>query len=54
MDINFKEKDYTFNFRVAALIRHKNKILVEKNDQVDYYGLVGGRCKLGEDSISAL
>ncbi len=54
MDINFKGEDYTFNFRVAALIRNENKILVEKNNQVDYYGLVGGRCKLGEDSISAL
>lgn len=54
MDINFKGEGYTFNFRVAALIRNENKILVEKNNQVDYYGLVGGRCKLGEDSISAL
>ncbi len=54
MDINFKEEGYTFNLRVAALIRKGNKILVEKNDQVDYYGLIGGRCKLGEDSISAI
>lgn len=54
MDINFKEEGYTFNFRVAALIRNENKILVEQNKQVDYYGLPGGRCKLGEDSISAI
>ena len=54
MDINFKEEGYTFNFRVAALIRNGNKILVEQNKQVDYYGLPGGRCKLGEDSISAI
>lgn len=54
MDICFKENNYTFNFRVAALIRNGNKILVEKNSAVDYYGLVGGRCKLGEDSITAL
>ena len=54
MDINFKEEGYTFNFRVAALIRNGNKILVEQNKQVDYYGLPGSRCKLGEDSISAI
>ena len=54
MDINFKEEGYTFNFRVAALIRNENKILVEQNKQVDYYGLPGGRCKLGEDSLSAI
>lgn len=54
MDINFKEEGYTFNFRVAALIRNENKILVEQNKQVDYYGLPGSRCKLGEDSISAI
>ena len=54
MDINFKEEGYTFNFCVAALIRNGNKILVEQNKQVDYYGLPGGRCKLGEDSISAI
>lgn len=54
MDICFKEANYTFNFRVAALIKNGNKILVEKNNAVDYYGLVGGRCKLGEDSIEAL
>lgn len=54
MDICFKGDNYTFNFRVAALIKNGNKILVEKNNAVDYYGLVGGRCKLGEDSIEAL
>ena len=54
MDINFKWEDYTFNLRVAALIRYENKILVEQNTDVDYYGLVGGRCKLGEDSITAI
>ena len=54
MDINFKGNDITFNFRVAGLIRNGNKILVEKNNQVDYYGLIGGRCKLGESSIEAL
>lgn len=54
MDLNFKEDGITFNLRVACLIKNGNKILVEKNNQVNYYGLVGGRCKLGEDSITAL
>ena len=54
MDINFKGEGITFNLRVAALIRNGCKILVEKNDEVDYYGLVGGRCHLGENSIEAI
>ena len=54
MDINFKENDFTFNYRVAAIIRYQDKLLVEKNSEVDYYGLIGGRCKLGEDSITAI
>lgn len=54
MDINFKEEGYTFNFRVACVIRNGSKILVEQNNEVNYYGLVGVRCKLGEDSISAI
>lgn len=54
MDICFKGDKYTFNFRVAALIKNGNKILVEKNKDVNYYSLVGGRCKFGEDSIHAL
>ena len=54
IDINFKQENITFNFRVAALIRRGEEILVEKNKQVDYYSLPGGRCHLGEDSINAL
>ena len=54
MDINFKEEEFTFNYRVAALIRYQDKLLVEKNIEVEHYGLIGGRCKLGEDSITAL
>lgn len=54
MDINFKGEGITFNLRVAALIRNGTKILVEQNSEVDYYGLVGGRCKLGENSIEAI
>ena len=54
MDINFKGEGITFNLRVAALIRNGTKILVEQNSEVDYYGLVGGRCHLGENSIEAI
>lgn len=54
MDIHFEGEQYTFSVRVAALIRNEDKILVEKNTDVDYYGLIGGRCHLGEDSIEAI
>ena len=54
MDIHFEGEQYTFSVRVAALIRNEDKILVEQNTDVDYYGLIGGRCHLGEDSIEAI
>ena len=45
-------RDIIFNYRVAIIIKNKQKILVQKNDKVSHYTLPGGRCKLGENSIS--
>lgn len=53
MDISFDIANKKFNFRTAAIIRKEDKILVAKiNDNT--YSLIGGRVKLGENSINAL
>lgn len=53
MDISFDIANKRFNFRTAAIIRKEDKILVAKiNDNT--YSLIGGRVKLGENSINAL
>ena len=54
MDITWKIDDTLLNYRVAAIIRFKNKILIEENKNVDYLTLPGGRVKVCETSIQAL
>ena len=48
------DKTTYFNFRVAAFITSKNKVLLEKNQDFDYYNLVGGRVTFNEPSATAL
>ena len=50
MDIVLDLDEYKLNIRAAAVIIHNNKMLVHRNITVNYYGLVGGRVKIGEDS----
>ena len=52
-DINFTLDTKVFNYRVGAVIKKNDKILVQKDGPSDYYTLIGGRCKLGESSIDA-
>ena len=49
MDCTFKTKEGKFNFRVAAIIKNGNKILMAHNpdDESCYYS-VGGRVKMNE------
>ena len=54
MDINFKLEDTTFNFRVGAIIRDNNYILLEYNTVYNYYSFIGGRVKIGEDTSKAV
>lgn len=49
-----EELQVKFNFRVAALILNKDKILLQKSINDDFYSLVGGRVKYFEDSTTAL
>ena len=53
-DINFVEKDEVFNYRVGAIIRNGNKILVQKSNEVDHATMLGGRVSFGEDSEEAI
>lgn len=52
-NVNFEKDNIVFNYRVGAVIKNKDKILVEQNSKVDYYILPGGRCEIGEDSVNA-
>lgn len=54
MDISLNIGDYLFNYRVSAIIRNNNKILLHHNIGKGHYTLPGGRVKSGESSITAL
>ena len=54
MDISLKVGEYMLNYRVAALIKNKNKILTHHTIGKDHFTLPGGRVKAGESSITAL
>ena len=53
-DICIKLDEERFNFRVAAVLRYNNKILIQKAEKDDFFSLVGGRVRLGEKTIEAL
>ena len=53
-NVHFEKNNYVFNYRVAAIIKKGDKILVQRQKQVSYFSLLGGRCEMGEDSITAI
>lgn len=53
-DICINNENAKFNFRVAAIFRYKNKVLIQKSEKDNFYGLIGGRVKLDEKTIEAL
>lgn len=53
-DISVKVGEHLLNYRVSAVIRNGNKILVHHGIKRDYYTLPGGRVKDGESTITAL
>lgn len=53
-DLSVMIDDIKLNIRVGAIIKYQNKILVEKNKNVDFYVVPGGRLKSLEDSQTAL
>lgn len=54
MDITFKTEEGRFNFRVAAIIIHNEKLLVMKDEGYPYFYLPGGRVSLHEKAEEAL
>lgn len=52
MEIYFKRGNQSFNFRVAAIIKKDNQILVSKFN--DTYTLPGGRVRFGETTEKGL
>ena len=53
-DLSVMIEDVKLNVRVGAIIRYKGKILVEKNNNVDFGVIPGGRVKTLESSKDAL
>lgn len=54
MDITFHSGDRKFNFRVCAMIIHKDRILAMHDERSPYFYLPGGRVRLGETAEQAV
>jgi len=48
--ISYKSEEGIFNFRVAAVIIHNNKILLHRGENDNFWALPGGRCEMLEFS----
>jgi 8-oxo-dGTP pyrophosphatase MutT (NUDIX family) len=49
-----EDENIKFNYRVAAIIKDKDRLLFQKSTNNPYYSLLGGRVEFGEDSLTAL
>ena len=54
MDISFKTDEGRFNYRVAGIIVHNNKLLIMKDQHSPYFYIPGGRVKMNELSEEAI
>lgn len=54
MDITFKTEVGRFNYRVAGILIHNNKLLIMKDENSPYYYIPGGRVRMHETSESAI
>lgn len=48
--INFKKENIRFNYRVAGVSIHKNRVLLHRLEKDNFWALPGGRCELLENS----
>ncbi len=53
-DIIFKTDEYVFSYRVAGILIHNGKVLLQKPDNDDGYAFPGGHVALGETNAEAL
>lgn len=51
-DISIVKDGVKFNFRVALLIKNKNKVLLESTK--DFWNMPGGRVKFGESTLQSI
>ena len=51
-NISFVVENQKFNFRVAAFITYKNKVLLETSS--NFWNMPGGRVQMGESSFEAI
>ena len=54
VDVKFKEKEYSFHYRVVGVIVKDDKYLVQNIGGKNYYVLPGGHVRIGESSDDAL
>ncbi|EOP53739.1 NUDIX hydrolase [Bacillus nitratireducens] len=54
MDLTFKVEETCFNYRVGAICKHDNKILILQDEGEEYWYVPGGRVKMLENSEDAL
>ena len=53
-DIIFKTNDYVFSYRVAGILKHNNKVLLQRPLNDSGYALPGGHVSLGETNAETL
>ncbi len=53
-DISRQIGNYIFNYRAAAIIEHRQKILLVTVPNIDFWFLPGGRVQSGESTVAAL
>ena len=54
MDCTFKTPEGNFNYRVAAVVSYKGRLLVMTEGETPHWYLPGGRVKLNENAEAAL
>lgn len=54
MDCVFKTPEGNFNYRVAGVVSHQNRLLVMTEKNIPHWYLPGGRVKLHESAEAAL
>jgi 8-oxo-dGTP pyrophosphatase MutT (NUDIX family) len=52
--ISFNRGNNRFNLRSAAIIIHKNKVLIQTFEGTDFWVFPGGRVEMGEDTLSTV
>ena len=54
MDLTFQTDVGRFNYRVAGVLIHENRLLVMTDERSPYYYLPGGRVSMNEESTMAI